>query len=76
MTETLAEKTCTPCRGGNPSFEPTAELPGGLPVLSRPGGSPLQLAANGWCAESFFAVTSEDLGSPFTARARASLVAR
>ncbi len=44
--------------------------PGGLPV------SPLQLAANGWCAESFFAVTSEALGSPLTARARASFVAR
>ena len=44
--------------------------PGGVPV------SALQLAANGWCAKSFFAVTSEALGSPLMARARASFVAR
>ena len=47
-----------------------------LPGCPRPGGSPFQPAANGWCAESFFAVTSEAFGSPLTARAMASLVAR
>jgi len=47
-----------------------------LPGCPRPGGSPFQPAANGWWAASFFAVTSEAFGSPLTARARASLVAR
>ena len=50
--------------------------PPDLPGCPRPGGSPFQPAANGWCAASFFAVTSEAFGSPLTARAMASLVAR
>ena len=62
----------------NPAFGATAESGPDrcLPGLPRPGGSPFQLAANGWCAASFFAVTSEAFGSPLTARAMASLVAR
>ena len=50
--------------------------PPDLPGCPRPGGSPFQPAANGWWAASFLAVTSDAFGSPLTARARASLVAR
>ena len=51
----------------NPAYEATAE-PGPMVAGSRPSHSPLQLAANGWWAVSFFAVTSEAFGSPLTAR--------
>ena len=60
----------------NPASEATAESG---PVVCRfvpTWGFSLQLAANGWWAASFFAVTSEAFGSPLTARAMASLVAR
>ena len=59
----------------NPAFGATADPgPPDLPGCPRP--APFQLAANGWWAASFFAVTSEAFGSPLTARAMASLVAR
>ena len=84
-------KTKSPpsCEGGDPKRRGKAPVaqkpsfwshrrigPGGLPALSRPGGSPFQPAANGWWALSFFAVTSEAFGSPLTARAMDSLTAR
>jgi hypothetical protein len=70
---------CGCCVHQKPSFCSHRRIgpgPPDLPGCPRPGGSPFQPAANGWWAESFFAVTSDAFGSPLTARAMASLVAR